>query len=284
MERKMNTFEKAVLYAVLILISAITLLPLIYTIAGAFKSNSEILAHPENLLPSKPTFENFKIAWNSNQFNVKQMTINSVIYTLVVVATTIFTATLGGYVFARGDFYGKNVIFAVFTALMFVSLGSITIYPTFDVLNLFGLSQSLWGLMVYKFFGIGIVNIYLARSHILSLPKAIEEAAQIDGLGFMGTYSKIVFPMLKPIIATIGIMSFTGSWNEYLMPTIFTISRPEQRTLIVGVMALKNSEGAASSWNLMLAGATISIVPVLIAYSIGNKFFVAGLTSGAVKG
>lgn len=280
----MNTFEKAVLYAVLILISAITLLPLIYTIAGAFKSNSEILAHPENLLPSKPTFENFKIAWNSNQFNVKQMTINSVIYTLVVVATTIFTATLGGYVFARGDFYGKNVIFAVFTALMFVSLGSITIYPTFDVLNLFGLSQSLRGLMVYKFFGIGIVNIYLARSHILSLPKAIEEAAQIDGLGFMGTYSKIVFPMLKPIIATIGIMSFTGSWNEYLMPTIFTISRPEQRTLIVGVMALKNSEGAASSWNLMLAGATISIVPVLIAYSIGNKFFVAGLTSGAVKG
>ena len=273
MERKMNTFEKAVLYAVLILISAITLLPLVYTIAGAFKSNSEILAHPENLLPSKPTFENFKIAWNSNQFNVKQMTINSVIYTLVVVATTIFTATLGGYVFARGDFYGKNVIFAIFTALMFVSLGSITIYPTFDVLNLFGLSQSLWGLMVYKFFGIGIVNIYLARSHILSLPKAVEEAAQIDGLGFMGIYSKIVFPMLKPIIATIGIMS-----------TIFTISRPEQRTLIVGVMALKNSEGAASSWNLMLAGATISIVPVLIAYSIGNKFFVAGLTSGAVKG
>ena len=284
MERKMNTFEKAVLYAVLILISAITILPLVYTIAGAFKSNSEILAHPENLLPSKPTFENFKIAWTSNQFNVKQMTINSVIYTLVVVATTIFTATLGGYVFARGDFYGKNVIFAVFTALMFVSLGSITIYPTFDVLNLFGLSQSLWGLMVYKFFGIGIVNIYLARSHILSLPKAVEEAAQIDGLGFMGIYSKIVFPMLKPIIATIGIMSFTGSWNEYLMPTIFTISRPEQRTLIVGVMALKNSEGAASSWNLMLAGATISIVPVLIAYSIGNKFFVAGLTSGAVKG
>lgn len=280
----MNIFEKAVLYTVLILISAITLLPLVYTIAGAFKSNSEILAHPENLLPAKPTFENFKIAWNSNQFNVKQMTINSVIYTLIVVATTIFTATLGGYVFARGDFYGKNVIFAVFTALMFVSLGSITIYPTFDVLNLFGLSQSLWGLMVYKFFGIGIVNIYLARSHILSLPKAVEEAAQIDGLGFMGIYSKIVFPMLKPIIATIGIMSFTGSWNEYLMPTIFTISRPEQRTLIVGVMALKNSEGAASSWNLMLAGATISIVPVLIAYSIGNKFFVAGLTSGAVKG
>lgn len=284
MERKMNIFEKAVLYTVLILMSAITLLPLVYTIAGAFKTNSEILAHPENLLPAKPTFENFKIAWNSNQFNVKQMTINSVIYTLIVVATTIFTATLGGYVFARGDFYGKNVIFAVFTALMFVSLGSITIYPTFDVLNLFGLSQSLWGLMVYKFFGIGIVNIYLARSHILSLPKAVEEAAQIDGLGFMGIYSKIVFPMLKPIIATIGIMSFTGSWNEYLMPTIFTISRPEQRTLIVGVMALKNSEGAASSWNLMLAGATISIVPVLIAYSIGNKFFVAGLTSGAVKG
>lgn len=284
MERKMSVFEKTALYAALILITAITLLPIVYTVAGAFKSNSEILAHPERLFPAKLTFENFRIAWNSNQFNVRQMTWNSIYYTVIVVAMTIFTSTLAGYVFARGDFYGKKVIFGIFTALMFVSLGSITIYPTFEILNLFGLSQSLWGLIVYKFFSIGIVNIYLVRSNIISLPKAVEEAAEIDGLGFMGIYSKIVLPMLKPIIATIGIIAFSGSWNEYLMPTIFTISKPEQRTLIVGVMALKNSEGAAASWNLMLAGATISIIPVLIAYSIGNKFFVSGLTSGAVKG
>ena len=90
--------------------------------------------------------------------------------------------------------------------------------------------------------------------------------------------------MLKPIIATIGILAFQGSWNEYLMPTLFTLTRPEQRTLIVGVLALKTSGESASSWNLMLAGTTVALIPVLVAYACGNKYFVKGIASGAVKG
>ena len=167
---------------------------------------------------------------------------------------------------------------------MFISLGSITIYPTFEVLDFFGISQSLWGLLITKLFGIGIVNIYLVRSYILTLPKSMDESAEIDGCSFIGIFFKIIAPLLKPILATIGILAFQGSWNDYLMPTIFTMTRPEQRTLIVGVMALKNSEAAASSWNLMLAGATVSLIPVLIAYAFANKYFVSGLASGAVKG
>lgn len=284
MEKKIKLTGKIVYYTILLIITAITLTPILYTICGAFKTNSEILAHPENMFPIKPTLDNFITAWNSENFNVKTMTWNSIYYTLISVAITLFTASMGGYVFARGDFYGKKVIFAILTSLMFISLGGITIYPTFEVLNFLGLSQSIWGLLVVKVFGIGIVQIYLVRSHIYTLPKSIEEAAEIDGCGFIGTYFRVVMPLLKPILATIAILAFQGSWNEYLMPTIFTMSRPEQRTLIVGVMALKNSEAAASSWNLMLAGATISLAPVLIAYSIGNKYFVSGLASGAVKG
>ena len=91
-------------------------------------------------------------------------------------------------------------------------------------------------------------------------------------------------PLLKPILATVAILSFQGSWNEYLLPTIFTQSVPKQRTLIVGIVALKSSGEAASSWNLMLAGSTLTILPVLIAYAIGNKYFISGLANGAVKG
>ena len=129
-----------------------------------------------------------------------------------------------------------------------------------------------------------IVQIYLVRGFINSLPKALDESAEIDGCGFFGTFVHIIFPMLKPIIATIGILSFQGSWNEYMMPTLFTLTRPEQRTLIVGVMALKSSGEAASSWNLMLAGTTVALIPVLVAYAIGNKYFVKGIASGSVKG
>ena len=284
MENKIKISAKIVYYVILVIVAVITLTPILYTICGAFKTNSEILANPENMFPKEPTFDNFITAWNSKNFNVKTMTWNSIYYTLISVEITILTSSMGGYVFARGDFYGKKVIFAILTSLMFISLGGITIYPTFEVLNLLGLSQSIWGLLVMKVFGIGIVQIYLVRSHILTLPKSIEEAAEIDGCGFIGIYFRVIMPLLKPILATIGILAFQGSWNEYLMPTIFTMSRPEQRTLIVGVMALKNSEAAASSWNLMLAGATISLIPVLFAYAVGNKYFVSGLASGAVKG
>ena len=90
--------------------------------------------------------------------------------------------------------------------------------------------------------------------------------------------------MITPILATIGILAFQGSWNEYLMPMIFTMTRPEQRTLIVGVIALKTSGEAASSWNLMLAGTTIALLPVLVAYAFGSKFFIEGIAAGAVKG
>ena len=90
--------------------------------------------------------------------------------------------------------------------------------------------------------------------------------------------------MLMPILATIGMLSFNGSWNDYMSPMIWTMTTPEQRTLIVGIVQLKSTGEAAASWNLMLAGTTIALVPVLIAYAFGNRFFVQGIASGAVKG
>jgi multiple sugar transport system permease protein len=133
-------------------------------------------------------------------------------------------------------------------------------------------------------FGMNMVFVYIVRGFINTLPKALDEAAKIDGCSFTGIFFKIIFPLLQPVIATIGILTFQGTWNSYLMPTIFTLGNPSQRTIIAGVVALKNTGGAASAWNLMLAGSAISIVPVLVAFAIGNKYFVAGLANGAVKG
>ena len=183
----------------------------------------------------------------------------------------------------RISFY-RIFIFALFSSLMFINMGSITIYAVFKVLNLVHLADSLWGLIVMKIFSIGIVNIYLVRSYIRTLPIELDEAARIDGCGFIGTFFKIIGPLLKPVLATISMLAFNSSWNDYLMPTLFTISTPHERTLTVGIMALKNSGNAASNWNLMLAGATIALIPILIAYAFGNKYFVDGLAAGAVKG
>jgi len=100
----------------------------------------------------------------------------------------------------------------------------------------------------------------------------------------VGIFGRIIFPLLKPILATIAILTFQGSWNDYLNPLIFTMSKPEQRTLIVGIVQLKSTGEAAASWNLMLAGTTIALIPVLIAYIFANRYFVEGIAAGAVKG
>lgn len=252
---------------------------------ASFKTNAEIMTHPEALLPLEPTLDNYKIAMTTGNFNIPRMFWNSTYYTLLSVLITITISSLTGYVFARGgNFPGSKFIFAMFSSLMFINMGSITIYAVFKVLDIVHLSDSIWGLIVMKVFGIGVVNIYLVRSYIRTLPIELDEAAKIDGCGFVSIFFKIIGPLLKPVLATISILAFNGSWNDYIMPTLFTISTPHQRPLIVGIMALKNSGNAASNWNLMLAGATVALIPILVAYGVGNKYFVEGLAAGAVKG
>ena len=212
------------------------------------------------------------------------MFFNSVWFTVASVAITLLTSSVTGYVFERGEFKLKKLIFAVFSSLMFISLGSITIYPQFEVLSLLNLNKSLVGLLVITCFGIPIVNMYLVKSFVGALPREMDESAKIDGCTFTGIFFRIILPLLKPIMATIAVLTFNASWNSYLMPAMFTLTRPEQQTLIVGIMALKNSGQGASQWNLMLAGTIIALVPVLIVFAIANKYFVSGLADGAVKG
>lgn len=271
-------------YIILILVFIICIFPIVYTFLTSFKTNSEILAQPDRLFPAEWSFENYKIAFTSDDFNVGKMLFNSSYYTLFCICFAILSSSVCAYVFERGEFFGKKVIFTMFSSLMFISLGSITVYPLFDILNIVRLNRSLWGLIVIKMLGIPIVNIYLVKSYIKTLPKELDEAAMIDGCSFVGIFFRIIAPLLKPILATVAILSFQSSWNEYLMPTIFTLANPSQRTLMVGVVALKSSGNSAASWNLMLAGSMVALVPVLVAYGFFNKYFVSGLTAGAVKG
>ena len=271
-------------YLFLIVIVIVSIFPLIYVLAGSFKTNSELLAYPERVFSQNPTFENYIAAWNAEDFNVSRMLINSILYTTASVIITLATSAMAGYVFARGKFKLKKTIFMVFVSLMFINVGSITIYPQFEVLNLIHLSRGLPALLVMHFFAIPIANIFLVRNYVDTIPKEIDEAAQVDGCGFFGIFMRIIVPMLKPLFATLGILAFQASWNDFLMPNIFTLTVPEQRTLIVGIMAMKTSGEGATNWSLMFAASSLALLPVLLAYVFANKYFVSGLADGAVKG
>ncbi len=279
-----NLIMKICTYFILIVLACIVLFPIIYAVMASFKTNQEILTNPGSIIPVNPTWENYKLIWTADNFNIGRMLINSTYYTLCNVAIAVMLAAMSGYVFARGEFPGKKIIFACFSALMFVKTGGLEVYPKFDILNLIHLNKGLNALIFLNMFSVPVVNMYLVKGFVESLPRELDEAAQIDGCSFIKTLFKIIIPLLKPILATVAILTFQGSWNDYLMPTIFTITQPEQQTLIVGLMALKSTTGAATNWNLMLSGSVIALLPVLVAYTIGNRYFISGLASGAVKG
>lgn len=271
-------------YAIYVIVGLITLIPILYVVLSSFKTNAEIFSHPENLWPQNFTVENYVKAFQSEVFDVGRMLVNSLYYTGTVVISTLLTTSLAAYAFSRGQFPLKKTIWGMFSALLFIHLGGVSTYATFQTLSLFGLTGSLHSLLIVKIFAINVTGLYLIRSYIDSLPKELDEAARIDGCGKFETFFKVILPLLKPILATVAILTFQASWNDYLMPTIYTQSYPEQRTLIVGIVALKNSGEGAAAMNLMLAGTTIALVPVIAVYIMCNKFFVSGLTAGAVKG
>lgn len=279
--KKKKIFSNTVIYLVLLLISCVTLFPVLYTILGSFKGNMELLAYGNQLFPKKFVLENYVQAWKLGNF--KQYTWNSIYMTTAIVIGSIFTTTIAGYVFERGRFKGKNIIFTMVVSSMFVSLGSLTLYPTLRIAKVLGINRSLWGVVIIRVFGLNVTNLFITRSYIRTISSEIDEAAKMDGCSFFTIYTRIIFPLLKPLIATIAILEFRHSWNDYLMPMVFTLSNPERMPLIVGIMNLKSGGEAASSWNLMLAGSSIALIPMIIVYIIFNRFFIEGLTAGSVK-
>ena len=270
-EKMMKSFSKAFIYIILILITIFALFPVVYTILGSFKGNMELLAEGNRLFPRKFVMDNYEQAWEMANF--QKYTINSLFMSGSIVLGTIFTTTIAGYVFERGKFPMKNLLFTLVVSSMFVSLGSLTLYPTFVIAKVFGINKTLWGVIIIRVFGLNVTNLFITRSYIRSLSKEIDEAAKVDGCSFFGIYWRIIFPLLKPLIATIAILEFRHSWNDYLMPMVFTLSNPDRMPLIVGIMNLKSSGEAASSWNLMLAGSSIALIPMIVVYLMFNRFF-----------
>jgi multiple sugar transport system permease protein len=260
----------------------VALFPVFYTIMASFKSNMDILANPNAIFPERFALDNYIKAWQVANFS--QYTLNSVHLAFFIVVGTIITCTTAGYVFDRGRFPGKELIFALVLSSMFVSLGSLTLYPVVMIAKFFGINKSLWGVIIIRVFSLEVTSLFIARGYINTIPREIDEAAKIDGCNFFQIFLKIIFPISKPLIATIGIMQFRAAWNDYMMPLVFTMANKARMPLVVGVVNLKTNGEAASNWNLMLAGTAIAIIPMILVFILFNRYFIDSLTAGAVKG
>ena len=200
-----------------------------------------------------------------------------------VMALATLTASLAGFVFARRDFAGKRFWLTLYTSLMFIALGSVTLYPIYNLLTTFHLNKSMLGLILALVSG-QASNVLLTMGFVKGIPKELDEAAIIDGCSLYGIFFRIILPLIKPIIAVVALFSFRHAWNDYITTLVMTISLPRLRTLTVAVVQLKYAVNAAAEWHIMLAGASIAILPIIIVYAFCHKQFIGGLTLGAVKG
>ncbi|MGN0906167.1 MAG: carbohydrate ABC transporter permease [Bullifex sp.] len=275
-------FGRGIISVLTILFSCMMLYPIVYIILGSFKENQELLLGGAKLLPTKWVIDNYIQAWQTANFSV--YTKNSVFLGVGVMILTVITATMAGYVFSRKQFRGKEFVYGIFMAFMFVNVGSVTLRPLFELAVKLHLNKSLWS-VIFIITGTGQATyIFLCRGFVNSIPRELDEAARIDGCTFFQTFYKIVFPLLKPITSTVALLSFRAGWNEYILPLVFTMSNDKMRPLTVGVNMLKNNGDGAAAWNIMFAGATLAIIPMIVIYLMFSKYFMQGTTAGAVKG
>lgn len=257
-----------------------TLYPIIYTILGSLKTNVE-LTQGGGFWPKEWHFENYYQAFIQADF--LKYTGNSVIVSVSVTLLAVCTCSLAGFILARRDFVGKKILLGLYMSMMFVSLGSVTLYPIYEMLRALKLNKSIIALII-ALTGGQATNVFLVMGFTKGIPKELDEAAIIDGCSLYGVYTRVILPLSKPILAVVALFSFRNSWNDYITSLIMTIAMPRLQTLTVAVVQLKYSVNAAAEWHIMLAGASIAIIPILIVYLFANKQFIAGLTAGAVKG
>ncbi|MBQ6036325.1 MAG: carbohydrate ABC transporter permease [Lachnospiraceae bacterium] len=266
----------------LLLLAFLVIFPVIYIIFGSFKENQELLVGGVNVLPKVWAPENYSQAWDAADFGL--YTRNSIILALGVMIVSVLNASMAGYVFSRSTLKIKEVIFYTIVAFMFISVGSVTLRPLYMLTVKLKMNKSLLSVILISAGAGQATYIFLSRGFVGSIPKELDEAAKIDGCSFFKTYLYVILPLMKPVIGTVALLSFRHGWNEYLLPLVFTMSNPKLRPLTVGVNMLKAAGDGSAAWNIMFAGAVIAIVPMVVIYIIFNRYFVSGMTAGAVKG
>jgi len=263
-------------YITLGLLIVLVLFPLVWLFAGAFKVEKQILSYPPTIFGTKHTLKSFTRIFQSIPMGTYLK--NTIIFSIGSTALALFFDSLAGYAFARLRFRGKNFLFIAILLTMMVPY-QVMMIPLFLETHFMGILNTYRGLILPKM--TSAFGIFMIRSYFSQLPKDLEEAARVDGLNEAGIFFKIMAPLVKPGMMTLGIFHLMNSWNDLLYPLMMT-SDVKMRTLSAG-LALFVGERATTYYGPQLAGAVISVVPLLILYIFFQKYFVASVATSGIK-
>ncbi|MEU4224798.1 carbohydrate ABC transporter permease [Nonomuraea sp. NPDC026600] len=251
--------------------------PFLWMVAASLKTSAEVFTKGLDLLPGNPQWENYERAWEDARFG--KYLLNTVIVTVFTVLVVVVRCAMAGYVIARHEFRGRRIVMGVLVATLFVPAGY-TIIPLVDVAQRLGMLNSLTGMILAMSGAAHVAAILLYVGYFRGIPKELTESALLDGAGFATVFFRIMLPLAKPVTATVTVLTFLSTWNAFFLPLVFTFSRPDLRTVSVGMLAFIGEN--TTDWSGMAAAATISLLPVVALFIALQRYFVEGI-AGAVK-
>ena len=268
--------RRVLLYIVLILIAVIMVVPFLWMLSTSLKTQYDAVKIPPVWIPDPPQWENYvKLFTEQPMF---QFMLNTIKIVFFVVLGQLFFSSLAAYSFARISFKGRNVVFFFYIATLMVP-GQVTMIPTYLMFAKAGLTDNHLALILPAFFS--AFGVFLLRQFFMSLPRELEEAAEIDGCNPFMTYWRIMLPLVVPAMLTLGVFTLMNTWNDYMGPLIY-LSSPEKYRMTLGIAYFKGVY--TTQWNLVMAGSIVSVVPILIAYLCAQKYFIEGIAFSGVKG
>ena len=268
--------RKVLLYALLIIIGIIMVVPFLWMISTSLKEQYDTVKIPPVWIPNPPRWQNYVDLFT--QQPMLQFMLNTIKIVFFVVLGQLFFSSLAAYSFARIKFKGRTVMFFFYIATLMVP-GQVTMIPTYLMFAKVGLVDNHIVLILPAFFS--AFGVFLLRQFFMSLPKELEEAAEIDGCNPFTTYYRIMLPLIVPAMLTLGVFTLMNTWNDYMGPLIY-LTTPEKYTMTLGIAYFKGVY--TTQLNLVMAGSVLSVIPILVAYLCAQKYFVEGIAVSGMKG
>ena len=264
-------------YGMIALIILMTIMPFLWMISSSFKGEEAIRTIPIRWIPERPTLEGYQRVFNMQGFSFTRASLNSLFLAVASTAVEVGSATMAAFVFAKLPFRGSGKMFGLYLATMMIP-GTVTMVPNYIILRVLGLLDTYTGLVLPKLaYAFGV---FLMRQSMLAVNDAYMESAFLDGATLARIFRSIMLPMVVPTLATMTLLSFMGSWNSYLWPLIVLTSTDKQTLQVV----LGNMNGMyKNNEHVLMAGAVLTILPILVVYLISQKYVDQGISLGGLK-
>ena len=268
---------KIISYLLLAAISILMLFPFFWMVRSSFMTNREIMTVPIQWLPSHYNLDNFRDAFARAPFS--RYFVNSGVIVLINMIGSILSASFIAFGFSRLRFTGKNLWFALLLSTMMIPQ-TVLMIPQFLIWQAVGAYNTFVTLTLPCFFG-SAFNVFLVRQFYAGIPKEYDEAALVDGANYFVIYLRIIVPMAKPVLCTVGVFTFMNTWNDFMGPLLYL----DKENLKTVSLALQNFMGQHNSeWNLMMALSSVITLPMIVVYFMAQRYFIEGITFSGLKG